>query len=280
MTGLSAPDRLDRFLRRRFPQWGRQAISRLITARKIQVNQQTVWLGSWTVNNGDAIQIDMIPPSKPLLPTRFDNSWLVAEEADLIVVAKPDGLLSETPSMRQTTNLLELAQARYGPLHLFHRLDRDTSGVVLLTRPGPVNVYLDRAFKERLVQKEYLAVVRYPNKLASEGTIELRLDRHAKRRDMMQVVPQGGQGAVTRYEVVATQGSSQLVRLWPETGRTHQLRVHLAALQAPILGDRLYGKLDQPDQRLYLHALRIHLPELDDYLERAFEAPVPEGFWG
>ena len=274
---LAKPARLDRFLRDRFPDWGRQAVQQLITAKGVRVNGRPVWLASWQVQNGDRLEITQPPAAKPAPLAHFEERWLIAVEEDLIVVNKPEGLLSEAPQWRTAANLLDLAMTRFGELILFHRLDRDTSGVVLLTRPGPINQYLDRAFKEGLVQKEYLAVVAKPNQLAASGIINARLDSHPQRRDMMTVVTRGGKAAVTRYAVVAESKDRQLVRLWPETGRTHQLRVHLAHLGAPILGDRLYGQADSAKQ-LLLHAQRITLPALPGFPERSYEASIPPAF--
>lgn len=277
VSALTKPTRLDRFLRDRFPDWGRQAVQQLVSAKGVKVNGRAVWLASWQVQNGDRLEIAQPPAAKPAPLLQFDERWLIAVEDDLIVVNKPEGLLSEAPSMRDAANLLDLAKARFGELILFHRLDRDTSGVVLLTRPGPINQYLDRAFKEGLVQKEYLAVVAKPNGLASSGIINARLDSHPQRRDMMTVVTRGGQAAVTRYAIVEESQNRQLVRLWPQTGRTHQLRVHLAHLGAPILGDRLYGQAESA-KRLMLHAQRITLPVFAGFPERTYEATVPPEF--
>jgi hypothetical protein len=100
--------------------------------------------------------------------------------------------------------LLELASARFGPLTLFHRLDRDTSGVLLLTRGGAINALLTQAFQAGLIVKEYNAVVTAPNRLGASGVIEARLRPSPQRRDCMEVTAKGGQRAVTRYTVLAT----------------------------------------------------------------------------
>lgn len=275
---LSQPTRLDRMLRQHFPTWGRQAVQRLITAGKVQVNGRVVWLCSWEVKNQDRIEVLETPVAKAPPPLHFAESWLIAQEGDLLVVNKPAGLLAEPTQWREAANLRDLAVARFGPLLLFHRLDRDTSGVILLTRPGPINQYLDAVFKAHTIQKEYLAVVRTPNRLAREGVIRARLAPHDRRRDQMQVVVRGGQHAVTRYVIVGETKGQQLLRLWPETGRTHQLRVHLAHLGAPIIGDRLYGPAVAAEQRLLLHAHRLTLPAQADYPHRTFVAPVPAEF--
>lgn len=278
VEGLEKATRLDRVMRSAFPQWGRRSVQALITAGKVKVNGRKVWLCSWRVNNGDRLAIFETPPAKPEPVTTFDDNWLIAQDHDLIVVNKPAGLLCQAPRWRQTSNLLDLASARFGPLSLFHRLDRDTSGVVLLTRSGPINRYLDAAFKNRSVQKEYLAVVPAKNKLRLEGVIDARIGPHPKRRDVMRVVARGGKRAITRYQVIRETAGRQWVRLWPETGRTHQLRVHLWSMGAPILGDRLYGP-QQPDvPRLMLHACQISLPAAEGFPARVFSAPIPEDF--
>lgn len=278
LKGLAKPTRLDRVLRDRFPDWGRQAVQQLITAKGVRVNGRPVWLASWQVQNGDRLEILQPPAAKPAPLAAFDDRWLIAQDADLIVVNKPEGLLSEAPPLRDTAaNLLDLAKVRFGDLILFHRLDRDTSGVVLLTRPGPINQYLDRAFKEGLIEKEYLAVVAKPNQLQTHGLIDAALDVHPQRRDMMQVVKRGGKRAITEYCIAEEAGMRQVIGLRPQTGRTHQLRVHLALLGAPILGDRLYGD-PASAQRLLLHAHRLVLPALMGFPARTYLAPESPEF--
>jgi RluA family pseudouridine synthase len=265
--------RLDKVLKERFPRWGRQAVGKVINGRRVKVNDRLVWLASWKVRNGDKISVSNPPTDKPGGPDKFDESWIVAQEKELIVVDKPAGLRSQATRAGGTDNLLSLAQARFGEVNLFHRLDRDTSGLCLLTRPGPLNANLDTVFKQRLVEKEYIAVVTNLGELQDQGMITAALTTHAKRRDMMQVARQGVKGinrqsAETRYHLEGPVEKGFLVRLWPITGRTHQLRVHLAHLGAPILGDRLYG--GGKAHRLMLHAVRLVLPEVDEFPRREY----------
>ena len=281
---LSRPTRLDRFLRDQFPHAGRQAVQRLISGGKVRLNGQFVRLSSWEVVTGDRIELAEAPLAKTPGPAAFDDAWVVAEEPELIVVNKPSGLLSQATRFATAANLLDLARQRFGEVVLFHRLDRDTSGLLLLSRPGAINKYLDEAFKGHGVQKEYVAVVRSKtrrgsNRLQQSGMIDNHLGPHPKRRDQMAIVRSGGRRAITRFAVEAEAQGRQLVRLWPETGRTHQLRVHLASLDAPIIGDRLYGPPPQAEERLMLHAQRIHLPASGNFPARVYEAPMPAGFW-
>ena len=276
--GLPQPTRLDKVLRAAYPQAGRQAVQALITSGQVKVNGQSVWLCSWLVANGDQLELSAEPPTKPQAFAVFDDAWIIAEASDVIVVNKPAGLLSEPTRWTDAPSLLSLATRRFGPLTLFHRLDRDTSGLVVLTRTPEMNRRLDAAFKAGTVVKEYLAMVALPNQLAEQGVIAVPLGPHPKRHDMMTVVGGGGQRAVTRYEVIAQAGDRQWVRLWPKTGRTHQIRVHLAYLGAPILGDRLYWGEQKKATRLMLHALRITLPEGESFPARTFTALWPDDF--
>ncbi|NJN84563.1 MAG: RluA family pseudouridine synthase [Caldilineaceae bacterium] len=277
-SDLSKPTRLDRYLRDRFPAWGRSAVQSTITAGHVFVNGRKVWLGSWQIHNGDRIEVPSPPPDKTPGPTKFDRRWLIAEDDHLIAVNKPAGLLSHTTRWREAANLLDLVQASFGDVALFHRLDRDTSGLILFSRSAAANRYLDRAFRERTVEKQYVALVRTPNRLAEEGEIVARIGPHPSRRDMQSVVEKGGKQAVTRYKVQAERDGIQQVYLWPQTGRTHQLRVHLASAAAPILGDRLYGPKPEEEERLMLHAWQITLPATAGFSERHFTAPLPDGF--
>lgn len=277
IRGLAGVQRLDRVLRARYPQSGRQAIQQLIGRRQVLINGRAVWLASWQVNNGDTISVLAAPAHLPGQPTAFDATWLLADDGDLLAVNKPAGLLSEPKRGADRPSLLELASARFGALTLFHRLDRDTSGVILLTRGGAINQMLTQAFQQNLISKEYCAVVTVPNRLGQNGVIDVRLQPSSRRRDCMEVAAKGGQRAVTRYVVLMRTAAQAWVQLFPETGRQHQLRVHLAHLAAPILGDRLYG-VAASAPRLMLHAHRIELPAALFGAIRSFVAPLPPGF--
>ncbi len=275
---LSRPTRLDRALRDRFPNWGRQAVGKLINSRKVKVNGRTVWLSSWQVHNGDRLEISEAPPDKNRAPSKLADDWLVSKDSDLLVLNKPAGLLSHAVRAEGDDNLLSLATERFGPLNLFHRLDRDASGLVMLTRGGAINRYLDIAFKRMIVKKEYVALVPASDRLSKTGVIKTRIGPHPSRRDMMAAVEQGGRQAMTSYKVIGEAAGLYLLCVWPKTGRTHQLRVHLLSMGSPILGDRLYGPQPPSTRRLMLHAHRLTLPEVTPYPRRVFQAPLPEDY--
>lgn len=275
---LNKTSRLDRVLRDALPEVGRKAVNQLIQDKQVEVNGKTVWLNSWKVNNGDIITLKTIPDALPQTPQHFDESWIIADEGDVIALNKPAGLLSQGRQHGNQANLLDMARSHFGKVTLFHRLDRDTSGVILLTRGGAINRYLDTAFKAQTIVKRYLAIVPTPNRLSQSGIIDLRLDNHPKKRNLMRVVTRGGKPAITEYEITQTGTDKQRVNLIPKTGRTHQLRVHLAHYDAPISGDRLYSKNSTQYDRLYLHAHQITLPASDNFPQRRFTAPLPDDF--
>ena len=281
VSGLEKPDRIDRYLRNAFPDWGRKETSKLITASEVELNGRIVHLGSWEVTNGDVIEIDTPPEPLPVGFTAFDPAWILADDGAIIALNKPAGLLTEPTRWGEGVNLYDLALAHFNhDLWMPHRLDRDTSGVVLFARDDEIGRWLDMQFRERTVEKYYVAVVQAPNKLLVEGEIRAPLDFDTKRPDRVKVVRSGGKWAKTVYKaepVDPAQGDRQLMHLWPETGRTHQLRVHLAHMGAPILGDRYYGDAASAS-RLMLHAAEIWLPRRYEREPVLYSAPIPPEF--
>ncbi len=265
----STAGRLDRVLRTAQPEWGRRAVDEVIGTRKVSINGKLVWMSSWHVEIGDEIAISA-PPTQTATGKRSDSSfdprWLVHETKHLLVIDKPEGLRSEPTRLNdRSANLLHIAQARFGDVTLAHRLDRDTSGLVVLARSKAMRQALDEAFKEHTIEKRYVAVVGVTDASLlpphAEGTISRPLKRDPNRRDQMVEAHSGGDPAHTRYRVIERSERRALLHLWPLTGRTHQLRVHMNLLGASIVGDRLYGDADSAS-RLLLHAEELSLPEL------------------
>jgi 23S rRNA pseudouridine1911/1915/1917 synthase len=196
---------------------------------------------------------------------------ILYEDARLIAVDKPPGVLAQ-PGPSGGENLVELVSKRLGrEAGLVHRLDRETSGVTVFGKTREATRELAAAFRSREVKKRYLAVV--TAELPDSGTIDLPLSKDPSRPGRWRATKKAnGLTALTRYEVVE-RGAATLVALMPETGRTHQLRAHLAALGAPIMGDKLYGGVDGPRCLLHAHelvvgSLKVVAPLPDD-LRRA-----------
>ena len=213
----------------------------------------------------DGVKIDLVVPEeqknadlKPLT---------IYEDENVLVVNKPAGLLS----MAKGEYCPEKTLMDYGLL--VHRLDRDTSGVVILAKKPEVQTFLRRQFQERKTHKTYVAVVSGVPKLG-EARIDLPIARNYKRPTTFLVDPKGKESE-TFYRVLKSNGRHALVELRPTTGRTHQLRVHMKYLGHPIVGDVVYG--EEPAERLMLHAksLEITLPGGE---RRVFSASVPAEF--
>ena len=212
---------------------------------------------------------------------RCPSLELIHADPWLLALLKPSGLLSQ-PGLgpELADSLLSRAQGRWPEARLVHRLDRDTSGLILLARDAGTHRALSTAFAERRVHKTYLAwVAGVPP--ARGGVIDLPLARVGTRPPRYGVVPLdgGGKPALTRWRLLRGGPRASLLLLQPHTGRSHQLRVHLAAQGHPVLGDPLYGD-PTASPRLQLHAagLRFRHPVTGEALR--LRAPVPAGPFG
>jgi 23S rRNA (cytosine1962-C5)-methyltransferase len=220
-------------------------------------------------------------PLSDLWPT-FRNAWIVHEDADLIVVDKPRGVPTHPPEKGRIddvhTRLTQYLTERDGAapyLGIHQRLDSETSGTLLFTRRREVNPMIAAQFEQRTVRKTYVAVT--TGKLRDRGELRHRLVA-GQGGTMRALDPHAaaGQEAVTRYRVLGRAEDRTLVELAPETGRTHQLRVQLAAIGCPIAGDLRYGGAPAP--RLLLHAAALSLRHPHDNKERTFRAERPPNF--
>ena len=288
-TTANAAGRLDKVLRAAFPAWGRRAVDELIKTKRVSVNGRGVWLASWEVAVGDTLTVVNPPAERAAGPTAFDDAWLIHVDDHVVVVDKPAGLRAEaTRAEDLTPNLLGLCVEKFGDVTLAHRLDRDTSGIMVLARSARARAVLDLAFKSHAMDKHYVAVVRpfvhgpgrgdeAPPNVPARGVIDLPIGPDPRRRDKMTVTNRDSKPASTRYEIVSRRPERWYVHLWPSTGRTHQLRVHTSAMGMPILGDRLYGD-EASAPRLMLHAASLTLPAIGTRPSHTLHAPPPEGF--
>lgn len=267
--------RLDIVLAENYPDTSRSTWQKHIKAGRVQVNGNPTTSPRHEVVPTDAIALN--------LPEEADHSSeslpIIYLDDAVIVVSKPVGVLTHSKGalndeftvadfFRRYTNV-GLDTNRPG---IVHRLDRDTSGIIAGARTEAAARLLARQFAERKTKKTYKAILSGHLK-QKQATIELPIDRNPSAPSTFRVDPKGKM-AITSYTVLAESKTETLVELRPITGRTHQLRVHMTYLGAPIKGDRVYGK---PSDRLYLHAekLEITIPEGD---RRIFEAPLPEEF--
>ena len=203
----------------------------------------------------------------------MSGSWILHAEADLLVVNKPSGLLCQ-PGLGAALadSLITRLQQQWPQARLVHRLDRDTSGLLLVALTPELHRALSRLFAERRIEKRYVADVEGVP-AASEGVIELSIAKRQHRPPLYGVDP-GGKPCCTHWRLQHRAPGCSRLELRPITGRSHQLRVHLQAIGHPILGDPLYG---QPADRLHLHAAALTLqhPFSGALLQFAADVPFP-----
>jgi len=203
------------------------------------------------------------PPTGPL--------DIVHADRDMVVVNKPPGLLS-VPGRFEPDCSLSRVQEKYGIAYAVHRLDMDTSGLLIIALRRKAEAALHLQFRERRVSKSYLAIV-HGELETDQGLIDLPLLRQGGRPPLSIVDHDQGKPARTRYEVLSREGGRTRLRLHPETGRSHQLRVHLLSLGHPIVGDPFYGPEDTDEPRMLLHAATLGFGHPHSGEPVALEAP-------
>jgi RluA family pseudouridine synthase len=211
------------------------------------------------------VKLELVVPEE--LKNADVKPKVLYEDENVLVVDKPSGLLSEAKGEYCPERTL----GDFG--YVVHRLDRDTSGVMILAKSEEVQKFLKKQFQNRTVHKTYVAVVEGVPKL-KEARIDLPIIRNKKRPTTF-LVDANGRESETYYKVLETNGVRSLVELKPVTGRTHQLRVHMKYIGCPIVGDIVYG--DGGADRLYLHARELEIT-LPGGVRKVFTAEMPVGF--
>jgi 23S rRNA pseudouridine1911/1915/1917 synthase len=275
--------RLDRYLALHLVDHSRSAIQRWIAEGLVTVNGQPT-KASRKLADGEQVRL-VIPPPVPdtLIPEARPLSILY-EDGDILVLNKAAGEVVHPAPGHRTGTLVHAILAHCSDLAgvggklrpgVVHRLDKDTSGVLLVAKNDLAFRRLQEQFKGREVRKTYLALV--AGRLAQpRGVVDAPIGRDPKQRKRMAVVS-WGRPAVTRYRVLRAVGDASLLEVQPLTGRTHQIRVHLAFLGHPVVGDAVYARRGLPRiaPRQFLHAWRIAFrhPTSDEEIE--FRAPLP-----
>lgn len=259
----ATPGRIDAVLASAFPDISRARLQRLIAAGHVTVNGQPL-RKSAKVAEGDTIGV-VIPETPHPAPTSHLCIPILFEDDYLLVVDKPAGLAVHGAPGDTGPSVALWMLERLGPAAgafdverpgIVHRLDKDTSGVLLLAKTPTAQAKLSRAFEERTTKKTYLAVTDgLPDR--PHAVIDAPIARHPGERTRM-AIGRHGREARTEYEELGRDNTRAFLLLRPETGRTHQIRVHLAAIQAPVAFDRVYGR--PGDGRQMLHAWRLALP--------------------
>lgn len=268
--------RLDIYLSTKFDTTiSRSLWQKYIKAGYVSVNNKVATTPKFEVDETDEIALNL--PEKEQADVDLP---ILYEDDDVIVVNKPSGLLthakgglSDEPTVAEIIRPKTSFATDTDRPGIVHRLDRDTSGLLIIAKNPESAAHLQRQFAERIAKKTYIAITDGKPKL-NAAKIDLPIGRNPSAPSTFRIDP-NGKPAQTTYHVLTENDTQSLVELKPTTGRTHQLRVHLAHLNAPILGDRVYGK--SSDCRMMLHAqkLEITLPSGE---RKVFEAIVPDEF--
>ncbi len=283
--------RVDRFLADRLPDVSRSEVQRLVADGQITVNSELV-KASYKVQEGDRVVVRLPHREEAPLVAEEIPLDILFEDQYLLVVNKPAGMVVHPAPGHAGGTLVnallayapELAASDHERPGIVHRLDRDTSGLILVAKNEKVRRALQRQFKERQVTKAYLALL-HGHLQPAWGRIEAPIGRDPRHRQRMAVLP-GGREALTEYhvleqfahEVGPVAGRYSLVEAQPHTGRTHQIRVHFASIEHPVVADPIYGRrrCTLPLDRQFLHAWRLSFRHPVARTKTELEAPLPQ----
>jgi len=300
VTADEAGLRLDRWFQRHYPDLGHGALQKLLRTGQVRIDGKRAEARD-RIEPGQTIRVPpgVVAPPPPPKPTEVAGvsdrdaaeirRLVIHRDEHVIVLDKPPGLAVQggTGTERHVDGMLDALRFGFAERpRLVHRLDKDTSGLLLIARTAQAARRLGESFRDRETEKLYWAIVVGAPPRA-DGAIDLPLAKRpgARDRELMQVDHEAGQKALTHFRVIDRAGKrAALLALWPRTGRTHQLRVHCAAIGCPILGDGKYGGEEAllaavaDAGRLHLHARRLVLPHPSGKGELTVVAEPPPHF--
>jgi 23S rRNA pseudouridine1911/1915/1917 synthase len=279
--------RLDRYLAEVMEGFSRSRIQGLIRDGFVCVDQQTIVKTAFPLEAGMEIQV-RVPAAQPS-ELQAENIPLdvLFENEDVMVINKPAGMVVHPAAGHDSGTLVQAALGHAPELEgisgeqrpgVVHRLDKDTSGIILMAKNDRSHHWLQDQFRLRKVKKVYLALVDGHPPTPS-GRVEAPIGRDPVHRKEMAIVrPDKGREAITEYKVIENFADHALVEAYPQTGRTHQIRLHLAFIGCPIVGDLVYGhrKASVEIERHFLHAIQISVTLPGEKMPRTFRAELPD----
>ena len=280
--------RIDKFLSEQLPDQSRSYLQKLLKEGNVTVNEKPV-KANYKVQLSDTVRLELPEPENPdILPEDIPLDILYEDE-DVLIVNKPKGMVVHPAAGHYQGTLVNAVMAHCGDSlsgingvmrpGIVHRIDKDTTGALLVCKNDIAHRDLAEQLKCHSIRRRYRAVVQ-GNLKEDEGTIEGPIGRHPTDRKKMAINHKNGKDAITHYKVLERFGEATYVECRLETGRTHQIRVHMASIGHPLLGDTVYGSSRNPyhleGQALHAMILGFVHPRTGEYME--FTAPLPEYF--
>lgn len=288
VDGENSDLRLDRYLVSQLEDFTRSAVSKLIEGGQVKVNEKTA-SKNYKCKAGDRVEIEIPDPVELDVTAENIPLDIVYEDSDLLVVNKPKGMVVHPAAGNYSGTLVnallyhckDSLSGINGVIRpgIVHRIDKDTSGLLIVAKNDTAHLDLAQQIKEHSFHRAYQAVA-YGNFKEDNGTVNQPIGRHPKDRKKMAVTYKNSKNAVTHYEVISRYEKFTHIRCVLETGRTHQIRVHMAYIGHPLAGDEVYGPkkviTQLNGQCLHAGELGFVHPRTKEYME--FTAPLPEYF--
>lgn len=282
-------ERIDRYLSEELADRSRSYIQKLIKENYVTVNQKPV-KANYRLSLGDRVEIDLPEAKEPDIRPEDIPLDILYEDKDIIIVNKPKQMVVHPAPGHYSQTLVNALMYHCGSdlsgingtmrPGIVHRIDMDTTGSLVACKNDMAHQSLSRQLKEHSIRRIYVAIV-HGNIKEEDGTVNAPIGRHPTERKKMSIHSRNGREAVTHYQVLERFGDYTYIRCELETGRTHQIRVHMASLGHPLLGDMVYGPKKCPfphlqGQTLHARTLGIIHPRTGEYLE--VNAPLPAYF--
>ena len=280
--------RIDRYLAEQGPEFSRSYLQKLLKEQKVTADGRPV-KANYKIPPGAEIQVEIPDMEVPDIRPEDIPLDILYEDEHLLVVNKPKGMVVHPAAGHTEGTLVNAVMAHCGDNlsgingvlrpGIVHRIDKDTTGALVICKEDAVHRDLAEQLKEHSIKRRYRAIVQ-GNLKEDEGTIEGPIGRHPTDRKKMAINYKNGKDAVTHYKVLERFGQYTYIECRLETGRTHQIRVHMTSIGHPLLGDTVYGSSKNPfhlqGQTLHAMILGFRHPVTGEYIE--FEAPLPDYF--